>query len=98
MTPSFLSFNREQLQETLTRRDYKGVLATFIIGYLAIKVFGVRRFRMGNVRRKLFVTVAPSKRRVNWPPRVVIDDSTVLNFFEMGLQPGGSGIAGRRAR
>lgn len=98
MMPPFLSFNREQLEETITRRDYKGVLATFIIGYLAIKVFGVRRLRIVNARRKLFVTVAPSKRRVYWPPKVVIGMPTMIDFFEMGLQPGASGIAGRRAR
>ena len=89
--------DRDKLKESLTRTDYSGLLASFVIGSLTVKVFGTRRLRLVNAKPARFVKVAPSKKRVDWPPGFAFDESTAIEFFETGLRAGASGIAGNRA-
>ncbi|PKB73399.1 MAG: hypothetical protein BZY75_02115 [SAR202 cluster bacterium Io17-Chloro-G7] len=96
MVASTWPLNREKPSRKITRHKYKGVSASIVIGYLTIKVFGIRRLRIVDPRPQLFVKVVPSKRRVRWPPKLVIDDATLLDFFTIGLLTGKSGIAGIR--
>lgn len=97
MMPPWWTTDRQKLQEFLHSAKYKGLLASFIFGHLAIKVFGVRRLRVTNVKQGSFVKVAPSKRRIYWPPRVAFDESTALELFDTGLRAGTSGIVGKRS-
>lgn len=85
MSPHPLSWF--ELKEIPPPRPYNGVLATFIIGKLAIKVFGVRRLTFLNQWPELIVKVSPQNDDAEWPPRQVMRDDTIDSFFGMGPFP-----------
>lgn len=64
--------------------EQHGVLLTFAIGYLAVKILGIRGFLPGYPQFDSLQYLSPSfSSQLNWPPSTVINDSSIISFFEM---------------
>jgi len=64
----------------------QGILTSLVIGYLAVKVFGIRKGNPGGPGADTLLRIwPPSPLILRWPPRVVISDEVVEYFFRMGL-------------
>jgi hypothetical protein len=63
-----------------------GVLATFVIGYFAAKVLGVRGGTPSDPGPDYMLRVQPGAgANINWPPRLHGDDNTLDAFAKMFL-------------
>jgi hypothetical protein len=83
-------FNVENDEPTT---DNEGIMMTLVVGYLALKVIGVRRKGVSNSGTS-FTQVWPASRlTLLWPPRVKVNDGNFDEFFSPVVTFRGSGRA-----
>lgn len=73
-------------------RRYQGVLLTVVVGYLALKVFGLRGFSIGEPGLFAIGVSPPKDITLYWPPNLGLNDESIIAFFEMGRRSANSNI------
>ncbi len=76
-------------QPTSSASERHGLLATFVIGYFAVKVFGIRRPDADDpLRPDAFLRIFPTGETVSWPPPMMITDESLSEYLGLFLRNG----------